>query len=66
MNDKSDSARRCIHALLVQLCPGMLFSGRQAIANEVAIMVEDWEKNGLKNLREHLAFQEGNATGKQK
>jgi hypothetical protein len=37
---------------------GLLFSGRQAIANEVIMMLQAAQKDGLHVLSEHLQYQE--------
>lgn len=51
-------------AHLLAIETDLLFSGRQAIANEVVIMLRAAKEKGQHVLTEHLEYQEGKANAK--
>jgi hypothetical protein len=59
--DCTEADFRRIHQQVCELLAaetGLLFSGRQAIANEVVMMLQAAQKDGLHILTEHLQYQE--------
>jgi hypothetical protein len=66
LEDITDQKLQLIHTaffnVLTALDLGLIFSARQAITNEVILMIRTARDDGQHVLTEHLKFQEGEET----